>query len=96
MDQGPAAVRIEFGEHVVEQEMGAAPRPLGGQTVHRQSQGQGEAALLALGSLDPGVSPAECEFEVVSMGPDRAHGTAQVVGACGGQGDGQWPSQPRR
>ena len=54
--QGPAPDRVQLGEHVVEKQDRGYPEALGGTSpVHPEAQGEGEAALLALGGLDPRV-----------------------------------------
>ena len=48
-----------------------------------EPQGQGQAALLALGGLEPGVPPVEPSRQVVAVGPDRGHRPPEVVGPRG-------------
>ena len=78
--QGPAAGRVELGEDIVEEEGGYQPGPRHHQLVYPDPQGQGQAALLALGGMGPGLPPFEGQHEIVAVGPDGVDAPAQVVG----------------
>ena len=62
--------------------------------VHAQAQGQGQAALLALRGVGPGLPPVDLEEEVVPVGPHRVDAPAQVVlaGTRPGRPAGRRPS----
>ena len=50
-----------------------------------QAQGEGQGPLLTLGGVGPGRQAAEGDDQVVAVGPDGGHPTAQVVAAGRGQ-----------
>ena len=53
--------------------------------MHPQPQGEGHTALLSLRRVGPGFPALNLEEQVVSVGTDRVHAAAQVVGARGPQ-----------
>ena len=81
--EGPAAVRVELGEHVVEQQRRAPGRSAPDQLVDAQPQGQGQAALLPLRGVGPGLAALEHQDEFVAVRADRVHAPPQVVVPAG-------------
>ena len=51
------------------------------QLVDPDAQGQGQAALLALGGVGPGLAPVQGQQEIVAVGPHRVDAPPEVVGA---------------
>jgi hypothetical protein len=96
VQQRVAPIRVELGEHVVEQQHrrgGGSPRH---HLVGGQPQGQREGPLLALGGVGAGREPVEAEVEIVAVGADGGHTAAQVVAPRGRQSRRQPLGHPGR
>ncbi len=65
MEQGGAALRIEFTEHVVKHQHRSTSDAFGDQPVGGESHGQGQAALLALRGLHPCRHAGDEQLELV-------------------------------
>ena len=89
------AVRIEFREHVVEQQDRRALGSGGDHFVGRQSQREGEGSLFTLGGVRPRRHPVDREQQFIAMGPDEGNAPTQFVPSGGGEGGSQTFCSPR-
>jgi hypothetical protein len=96
LDEGASPIRVELGEHVVEQEHRWAADALAHQAVCGESQRQRQAALLALRGVRARRHRPQRDLEVVPVRSHRAHGAAHVVGAGRGERVGETGGTPRR
>jgi hypothetical protein len=77
--EGVAAVGVELGEDVVEQQHGGRARHVRDHVVGRQAQGQGQRPLLALGRVRAGRQPADGQVDVVAVRAYQGHASLELV-----------------
>ncbi len=73
------ACRVELGEDVVQEQDRIERRSGPNQLVHRQAEGECQAALFALGRVRSGLPPVDRQNEVVAVGTHGVDAPAQVV-----------------
>ena len=94
-DQRRAAVRVQLGEHVVEEQQRRLAGRVGDQAVGGELQRQCQAALLALGGVRAGREPVEHDAELVAVRTDERDRPGEVRVAPRHQRLGQSHVTPR-